>query len=1003
LIGGSVRNIELGNVTTASQNIKIGNTSTDSIITIGDSVDGSNANKSKITIGGAFASTESDSFVQIDTKALKTAGDIILGTRRGLSDTTKFESSSGTVEFLSGNSATSTVDFATNASTLRIAGQGGTTTIRNNLVVDATSRFNADVTLCGGNASYSFVGRRAQAGSTIQSHTSGVLGNNLFDSNVDLITVLVSSANTGELNKIDTAGSGDWGGTAYQQTPSGQSAATFPTLTGDKYYLPIKRTPYDVNGTQYYNENDILLIDTVEQGTEYAEFVKITRLPQINSTPYYVEVQRQPFGTLSTISTEHPDTTNIYKCIVQYDATWTTSAIDGAGTEDNVYLSQFGGVLTGSDSRATGQPGDYVIISRPAGGADGEIFELKTTLSQVAKKLSVKNGCDTSNPITVFEVNSVTGEITINGDQYYTGALTLNGSCSTPYINATTNKKLTITNGGGTKTFEVDTCTGDTKIGNTHGHHFCVSESFGTSPAAYTTSDVVHVYKHDPQSNNTTLPSRPFTVIAATVVPATTNIQIQANYDAFSIGDLVAIYNSGQMEIIQVTAAPYVTGTDQFLPTSSNATYPNGGRGVEGTTAINAAVGLSVVKLKKLGTTTLLEDLPGTRAGRAPTTGKTFKARTPNTSDTRLEIGLVNADLIQPKLDYIQFIRIGSEFFETDSIDGSLDVSYASKLPKSYRVPNTLATTPIPLYGGGKTIIEDDLTINNGCFRMYGSDGITLVASIANDAGHAGDGSIEDEKENTNGLTLKGPGNFYGDLKVFWESCQSTGVCNATESIKMTAAEGSIFLGEKYYQKGKVLEIESASEKMFHVDNLGSAGSGGTVGPKDFTIYHNNAIDSFGIEKYWTANGGRRHTYVAFDTTTGIGQQESNPLQVNNNYLINATSGSNMVLYLPDNAQTGDMIRFTELSGNLTYNTSLIIRALKVNAVATSIQGDSTGSKLDAGSGQTRTQPWDSGELVIQTRNSAFGLVYVGTYDIEGSTSQQTIPPSLRGWWLMEL
>ena len=32
-------------------------------------------------------------------------------------------------------------------------------------------------------------------------------------------------------NKIDTAGSGDWGGTAYQQTPSGQSAATFPTLT----------------------------------------------------------------------------------------------------------------------------------------------------------------------------------------------------------------------------------------------------------------------------------------------------------------------------------------------------------------------------------------------------------------------------------------------------------------------------------------------------------------------------------------------------------------------------------------------------------------------------------------------------------------------------------------------------------------------------------------------------------------------------------------------------
>ena len=562
---------------------------------------------------------------------------------------------------------------------------------------------------------------------------------------------------------------------------------------------------------------------------------------------------------------------------------------------------------------------------------------------------------------------------------------------------------MTVTNGSGISTFEVDTCTGDTTIGNVHGTHFAVAESFGTSPAGYTTSDVVYVYRHDPQSDNQTLASRPFTTIAAAVVPATTNIQIQANYDSFTIGDYVAIYDSTQIEIIQITAAPYVSGTDQFLPTSSNATYTNGGRGVEGTTAINAGVGLNVVKLNKLGTTTLLEDLPATRALRAPATGKTFKARTPNTLDTRLELGLVNADLIQPKLDYIQFIRIGSEFFLTDSVDGSLDAFYAIKMPKSVRIPNTVGTALVDLFGGGHTVVNDDLTINSGVFRMYGSDSKTLVLSIANDDGHAGDGSIEDPVTNTNGMTLKGAANFFGNLRIFYEACQSTGVCNSVESIKMESLTGSVFFGEKYYQKGKVLAIESATDKMFQIDNLGSAGAGGTVGPKDFTIYHNNAIDSFGIEKYWTANGGRRHTYVAFDITTGIGQQETNPLQVNNNYLINATSGSNMVLYLPDNPQTGDMIRFTELSGNLTYNTSLIIRAKRVNSVATAIQGDTTGSKLDAGAGQARTVAWDSGELVVQTRNSAFGLVYVGTYDIEGSTSQQTIPASLRGWWLMEL
>ena len=47
---------------------------------------------------------------------------------------------------------------------------------------------------------------------------------------------------------------------------------------------------------------------------------------------------------------------------------------------------------------------------------------------------------------------------------------------------------------------------------------------------------------------------------------------------------------------------------------------------------------------------------------------------------------------------------------------------------------------------------------------MYGSDGKTLVMAISNDDGHAGDGSIEDPKTNTSGLTLKGPGTFYGDL-----------------------------------------------------------------------------------------------------------------------------------------------------------------------------------------------------------------------------------------------
>ena len=74
---------------------------------------------------------------------------------------------------------------------------------------------------------------------------------NQYNNNVDLISVaaFASTTPTGEYNQIDTPGSGAWGGTGFQQTPAGQSAATFPVLTGDKYYLPIKKSPYGVRKT----------------------------------------------------------------------------------------------------------------------------------------------------------------------------------------------------------------------------------------------------------------------------------------------------------------------------------------------------------------------------------------------------------------------------------------------------------------------------------------------------------------------------------------------------------------------------------------------------------------------------------------------------------------------------------------------------------------------------------------------------------------------------------
>ena len=570
-------------------------------------------------------------------------------------------------------------------------------------------------------------------------------------------------------------------------------------------------------------------------------------------------------------------------------------------------------------------------------------------------------------------------------------------------------------NGAGITTFEVDTCTGNTTIGNNHGVVFMMAEQFGSSPAAYTKGvDTVYAYRHDPLSIQATGPKA---TIQSAVDPADSNIEISGNHTSFETGDLVLIYiydtaqTAGKIEVIRVTDAPFEgTGANAgkyYLPTSTNSTYSSGGRGVEGTTAQTWTAGSNVVVITEEGNTKLMRDIPATRDDRK--NDATLKARSPNTSDIRLEIPLDNADIVSPKLDYVTLIRIGSEWFLPDSVHGGgvwdpsagLDPSGAVKMPKNFRNPNTSNTTSIQLYNGGKTNIYDDVTLYGGALRMYGSDGKTPVAWIANDDGHAGDGSVYDPVMGSAGLTVKGEGNLYGDLRVYYETCIGTGLCSKDTTFKVDAASGSIDMGFQFYQEGKLRDTASDSEVIFHVDNLGSAGTN-TAGPKDFKIYQSNAIDSFGIEKYWTANGGRRYTYVAFDATTGIGQQQTNPLQVNNNYLINSASGSNMVLYLPDDAQTGDMIRFTELSGNLTYNTSLVIRALKVNNTAVAIQGDASGSTIAAGSGTTDPL-WESGELIIQTRNASFGLLYVGQVDLLGSTSSQTIPASLRGWWLQEL
>lgn len=77
----------------------------------------------------------------------------------------------------------------------------------------------------------------------------------------------------------------------------------------------------------------------------------------------------------------------------------------------------------------------------------------------------------------------------------------------------------------------------------------------------------------------------------------------------------------------------------------------------------------------------------------------------------------------------------------------------------------------------------------------------------------------------------------------------------------------------------------------------------------------------------------------------------------------------------------------------MKYDTSLVVRTSE--ASNTPIQGDSTGTLLGG-----RITPYPSGELVVQTPNAAFALIYLGAVD---SNDQVGIPTAVQGWWLMEV
>jgi hypothetical protein len=428
----------------ATNTINVGNLSaSSSIVNIGNSSTGSSA-ISRTTIGGAYGNNETNSFLEVKTTSAKFWGDVQIGISRLIDESVSVNTSAGIVNFFSNSGSASKLDFATNASEITIAGQGGITTVRNSLTIDATLLVKGSSIINGGTASFSFNGTRSRLGSTISSHI-GIIGVPL-DKNVDFVTIL-----SGSNNVLDAAGAGTWGGSFFQQaiaTYNSDSGQSLGALSGNQYYLPLNTAPT-------YSEGDDLLIDSIVATGVHPEIVKVSSggLVRVQSAPYYIIVERQPYGTFLPQKTNHPDNTTVKKINVSLDSTWLTSDVDGSGTVDQFNLAEFGGSL---------DEGNYIIVSRNTTGTSGEVVQIGASVGSFAKTFTVKNGAN----VTKFEVNSVTGativsdSISLGGLTVYgptnlngaittTGTLTLNGGNFVINSSNGSTNKLTLTNSTG--------------------------------------------------------------------------------------------------------------------------------------------------------------------------------------------------------------------------------------------------------------------------------------------------------------------------------------------------------------------------------------------------------------------------------------------------------------------------------------------------------------------------------------------------------------------------
>ena len=277
---------------------------------------------------------------------------------------------------------------------------------------------------------------------------------------------------------------------------------------------------------------------------------------------------------------------------------------------------------------------------------------------------------------------------------------------------------------------------------------------------------------------------------------------------------------------------------------------------------------------------------------------------------------------------------------------------------------------------GGNTVTQGTLTTNN-TLKIRGNTVEGREYFTITNGGATG----TTERTTLEVDTATGDLDIMGGDFTIWDSSKSTKKLffdNSSGDLTITGKLSAAGSGQADFGGDMVI----AGDLTVNGGDLTVNQDGTTI----FKVENNKTLTVAGIDNFFSSTGGRKWVYsndVGFVADANV------------NYFLDVSA--NTVVKLPQNPKIGDMIRFIDIGGLLTYNLSLVIRAPSNTRVQNT--GTNTGNALLSGN-TTNLDGYTGGELVVQTPNAGFALVYAGAADDDG-TGQA--PTAKVGWFLVEV